>query len=118
MHAKIVLVDDTIATIGTANMDVRSFELNYEIISVLYESKTVHDIKRDFEKILNIQLKLNGTLSKKKYKKTHIGVFHEAHFSFTVSNQLHLDCFFFSLYPPSFSLHTILKQVIIRCITL
>ena len=30
-------------------MDVRSFELNYEIISVLYESKTVHDIKRDFE---------------------------------------------------------------------
>ncbi len=38
-----------LATIGTANMDVRSFELNYEIISVLYESKTVHDIKRDFE---------------------------------------------------------------------
>ena len=30
-------------------MDVRSFELNYEIISVLYESETVHDIKRDFE---------------------------------------------------------------------
>ncbi len=49
MHAKLVLVDDKIATIGTANMDVRSFELNYEIISVLYESKTVHDIKRDFE---------------------------------------------------------------------
>lgn len=49
MHAKIVLVDDKIATIGTANMDVRSFELNYEIISVLYESETVHDIKRDFE---------------------------------------------------------------------
>lgn len=49
MHAKIVLVDDKIATIGTANMDVRSFELNYEIISVLYESETVHNIKRDFE---------------------------------------------------------------------
>ncbi|EJR11845.1 cardiolipin synthase [Bacillus cereus] len=53
MHAKIVLVDDKIATIGTANMDVRSFELNYEIISVLYESKTVLDIKRDFEKDFN-----------------------------------------------------------------
>ncbi|MED2039174.1 cardiolipin synthase [Bacillus wiedmannii] len=49
MHAKIVLVDDKIATIGTANMDVRSFELNYELISVLYESETVHDIKHDFE---------------------------------------------------------------------
>ncbi|MFP3822050.1 cardiolipin synthase, partial [Bacillus sp. SIMBA_008] len=34
-------------------MDVRSFELNYEIISVLYESKTVLDIKRDFEEDFN-----------------------------------------------------------------
>lgn len=49
MHAKIVLVDDEVATIGTANMDIRSFELNYEIIAVLYESTTVLDIKNDFE---------------------------------------------------------------------
>ncbi|WP_285399376.1 cardiolipin synthase [Lysinibacillus sp. fls2-241-R2A-57] len=49
MHAKIVLVDDEVASIGTANMDIRSFELNYEIIAVLYESKTVLDIKNDFE---------------------------------------------------------------------
>lgn len=69
MHAKIVLVDDTIATIGTANMDVRSFELNYEIISVLYESKQFTILNVILKKILNIQLKLNGTLSKKKYKK-------------------------------------------------
>ena len=68
MHAKIVLVDDKIATIGTANMDVRSFELNYELISVLYESETVHDIKRDFEKTLSIPLKLNGTPSKRSIK--------------------------------------------------
>ncbi len=53
VHAKIVLVDDTIATICTVNMDVRSFQLNYEIISVLYESKTVLDIKRDFEEDFN-----------------------------------------------------------------
>lgn len=49
MHAKIVLVDDEVASIGTANMDIRSFELNYEIIAVLYESNTVLDIKNDFE---------------------------------------------------------------------
>ncbi|KHF33306.1 putative cardiolipin synthase YwiE [Paenibacillus sp. P1XP2] len=49
MHAKIVLVDDEIASIGTANMDIRSFELNYELAAVLYESETVLDIKRDFE---------------------------------------------------------------------
>ncbi|MDR9857177.1 cardiolipin synthase [Paenibacillus sp. VCA1] len=50
MHAKIVLVDDEIAAIGTANMDIRSFELNYELAAVIYESQTVLDIKRDFER--------------------------------------------------------------------
>jgi len=49
MHAKIVLIDDEIATIGTANMDIRSFELNYELIAILYESTAVIDVKRDFE---------------------------------------------------------------------
>ncbi|MFJ8530783.1 cardiolipin synthase [Bacillus sp. NPDC094106] len=49
MHAKIVLVDDDVATIGTANMDIRSFALNYELIAILYESKTVLDIKSDFK---------------------------------------------------------------------
>ena len=49
-------------------MDVRSFELNYEIISVLYESKQFTILNVILKKILNIQLKLNGTLSKKKYK--------------------------------------------------
>lgn len=49
IHAKIVLVDDEIASIGTANKDIRSFELNYELAAVLYESETVLDIKRDFE---------------------------------------------------------------------
>ena len=69
MHAKLVLVDDKIATIGTANMDVRSFELNYEIISVLYESKLFMILNVILKKTLSIPLKLNGTLSKKKYQK-------------------------------------------------
>ncbi|MBC6973813.1 cardiolipin synthase [Bacillus sp. Xin] len=58
MHAKIVLVDDEIASIGTANMDIRSFELNYEIIAMLYESKTVLDIKQDFEEDFNNSIEI------------------------------------------------------------
>ncbi|MBE9914310.1 cardiolipin synthase [Paenibacillus donghaensis] len=58
MHAKIVLVDDEIATIGTANMDIRSFELNYELAAVLYESETVLDIKRDFEQDFNDSVRI------------------------------------------------------------
>ena len=60
MHAKIVLVDDEVASIGTANMDIRSFELNYEIIAVLYESNTVLDIKMTLNKILKNLQKLHG----------------------------------------------------------
>ena len=117
MHAKIVLVDDKIATIGTANMDVRSFELNYEIISVLYESETVHDIKRDFEDDFKHSTEIKWNAFQREVSKTNIRVFYEAHFSFTISNQCTIDCFFLYL-SLSFSLHTILKQVIIRCITL
>ena len=50
-------------------MDVRSFELNYEIISVLYESKTVHDIKRDFEEDFKHSTEIKWNSFKKKYKK-------------------------------------------------
>ncbi len=49
-------------------MDVRSFELNYEIISVLYESKTVHDIKRDFEEDFKHSTEIKWNSFQKKYK--------------------------------------------------
>jgi cardiolipin synthase len=38
MHAKTVVVDDTFAAVGTANMDSRSFRLNYEITAVRYDA--------------------------------------------------------------------------------
>ncbi|MDZ5609979.1 cardiolipin synthase [Bacillus pseudomycoides] len=66
MHAKIVLVDDKIATIGTANMDIRSFELNYEIIAMLYESKTVLDIKHDFEQDFKDSIEIRWDSFKKR----------------------------------------------------
>ncbi|WP_256593167.1 phospholipase D-like domain-containing protein, partial [Pseudomonas sp. 2822-15] len=31
MHSKIIIVDHDIASIGTANMDMRSFHLNFEV---------------------------------------------------------------------------------------
>ncbi len=100
MHAKIVLVDDKIATIGTANMDVRSFELNYEIISVLYESETVHDIKRDFEEDFKHSTEIKWNSFQKEVSKKNIRVLYATDFSFTISNQCDIDCFFF-IFPPS-----------------
>jgi len=53
MHHKVILVDDHLAAVGTANLDNRSFRLNFEII-VLVEDRTfaaqVEDmLRRDFE---------------------------------------------------------------------
>lgn len=38
LHQKVFLVDDTVAAVGTANFDNRSFRLNFEITMMLYDS--------------------------------------------------------------------------------
>ena len=40
LHSKIITVDDRICTIGTANVDDRSFQHNYEVNAVVYEKET------------------------------------------------------------------------------
>ncbi|MCA9682806.1 MAG: cardiolipin synthase [Myxococcales bacterium] len=37
LHAKYMVVDDTLAMIGSANMDVRSLYLNYEVTAMFYD---------------------------------------------------------------------------------
>ena len=50
LHAKTIVIDDKICSIGTANMDTRSFELNFEVISVIYSEKIAKEQKYEFEK--------------------------------------------------------------------
>lgn len=38
LHAKCVTIDDTIAWIGSSNLDIRSFALNAEIVVLLYDA--------------------------------------------------------------------------------
>lgn len=37
LHQKVMLIDDTVATVGTANFDNRSFRLNFEITAVVMD---------------------------------------------------------------------------------
>lgn len=53
LHSKLLIVDGEIATIGTANMDMRSFHLNFEVNALLVETESVHQMVRDFERDLN-----------------------------------------------------------------
>ena len=46
LHAKMIAIDGRIAVVGTANMDVRSFQLNFEIATFLYEPEDVGQVER------------------------------------------------------------------------
>lgn len=41
IHAKMIVSDDRITSIGTANLDVRSFALNFEVTALVYDRSTV-----------------------------------------------------------------------------
>lgn len=49
LHAKTVSVDGMVACVGTANMDIRSFGLNFEVNAVVYSEMTVQKLERAFE---------------------------------------------------------------------
>ena len=48
LHSKVVVSDDIVASIGTANMDVRSFETNFEINAMVYDKKAATDLRAHF----------------------------------------------------------------------
>ncbi|MEK5252780.1 cardiolipin synthase [Paenibacillus sp. FSL F4-0125] len=50
MHAKIMIIDELIATVGSANLDMRSFYSNFELTAVLLHPDAISPLVRGFEK--------------------------------------------------------------------
>jgi cardiolipin synthase len=48
LHAKTMVVDDTVAVVGTANLDNRSFRLNFEVAAAFYDPKVVERLAKLF----------------------------------------------------------------------
>lgn len=48
IHSKIVIIDDKIASTGSANMDLRSFMLNFEINAFIYDEEVIKVMTNDF----------------------------------------------------------------------
>ncbi len=48
-HSKTVCVDSILCSIGSANMDIRSFSINYETNLVIYDETITHELEADFE---------------------------------------------------------------------
>ncbi len=52
LHAKTCLVDDDLSIIGSANLDNRSFRLNFEVVAAVYGTETNAELARAFERDL------------------------------------------------------------------
>lgn len=48
LHAKGVTVDGLVSCYGTANMDIRSFELNFEVNAVIYDEAVTRELETKF----------------------------------------------------------------------
>ncbi|MEW6516864.1 MAG: cardiolipin synthase [candidate division FCPU426 bacterium] len=48
LHAKTLAVDSRLASAGTANFDIRSFHLNYELSNLLYDPRLARELEGQF----------------------------------------------------------------------
>lgn len=69
MHSKMVIVDHELASIGTSNMDMRSFHLNFEVNAFLYRTNSTQKLVTEF---LN-DLEYAKQLDLETFGKRHIG---------------------------------------------
>lgn len=51
LHSKVVVVDDAWAMVGSANMDQRSFRINFELTTILYDDGLADRLHYDFEEL-------------------------------------------------------------------
>lgn len=57
VHSKIIIIDGVVSSVGTANIDYRSLETNFEVNAVFYDKKIAADLAKSFnEDILKSNL--------------------------------------------------------------
>ena len=52
LHAKVLSIDGQMCSIGSANMDIRSFSINYEINAVIYADAIAKEVEAAFDRDL------------------------------------------------------------------
>lgn len=70
-HSKIMMVDHVFSSIGTANMDIRSFDQNFEVNALIYDQNICEQLIRSFRqdlknsKRLQLEVFMNRPLKQK-----------------------------------------------------
>ncbi|MFC5713175.1 cardiolipin synthase [Thalassorhabdus alkalitolerans] len=70
IHAKTLVVDGKVSSVGTANIDVRSFRLNFEVNAFLYNAQTSKELALAFEN----DIKDSRELTKELYAKRSVWI--------------------------------------------
>ena len=52
IHSKVLIVDGVAASVGSANLDIRSLEINFEVNLFIYDVEIIDKLKKDFTKDL------------------------------------------------------------------
>ncbi len=67
-HSKVISIDGRVAAIGSANVDLRSLEQNFEVSMIIYDKGVVERVERDFEKDLEVSEEISlESWNKRKY---------------------------------------------------
>jgi cardiolipin synthase len=66
VHAKTMVADGQLAIVGTANMDHRSFELNFEVNCLIYDTAVATQLRNAFYDDLQDAVRINATTWKKR----------------------------------------------------
>ena len=66
LHSKILVIDDEICTVGSTNIDQRSFKINYEVNAFIYDQLLTHRVSHQFDKDLENCLLVDESYEKNK----------------------------------------------------
>ena len=58
IHAKTIIVDEQLSSVGTANIDVRSFKLNFEVNAFMYNECIAQSLTKSFLEDMDVSKEL------------------------------------------------------------
>jgi len=66
LHAKTIVVDGKLSSVGTANIDVRSFRLNFEVNAFMYDVHFAQKLVEEFDKDILLSTQMTKQLYKRR----------------------------------------------------
>ncbi|CAM3642102.1 cardiolipin synthase [Cohnella lubricantis] len=73
IHAKVLIVDDLLASVGTANLDLRSFFSNFETNAFLFHPETIARLEQDFLQDMAYSREMNLTIFRSRPRSRKLG---------------------------------------------